>query len=292
MTNILETLKNNRQTKTNNLQTLTNILQTATNNTQTWKNILPTTRNSQMAWLATLTALTLVGQYVLLGTIGLGRDTSKLPESFFILEKILWGFRGLVEIAVVVYVGMTKPSNDHEAKTLIRFESILISMIVLTVGPIWGSLALKVNLVDILSWWGVVGWGMGLAGISAVMLAAVAYAHRVQPNDNGYISLSLVDIDEMLEVVSKAEIERDLAIKDVGEMFVEKEKALKSVGEMSAELRGIKEAFSLMNFLPPSAQIQIVAMFAQGRPDIPTLAQTFNLSESTVRGVLARSNNG
>lgn len=279
----------------NSIQTSTNILQTTQNRPQTGTNILPTTRKSQMMWLAGLTAITLIGQYVLLGTIGLGRTAAQLPESFFVFEKVLWGFRGLVEIAVVVYVGMTKPQKSQEGYILWLFEGILITMIVLTVGPVWGSLALNARLVDILGWWGVVIWGLGLSGISAIMLAAVAYAYKVQPVDEGYFVLPFSDYERMLVAAAAAEVGRTEALamadtetararREVGEALAERDRAL-------AELQGMREAVGVLRFLPPSAQVQIVALFANGRPDAATLADAFRLSESTVRGVLARVNN-
>lgn len=269
---------------TNTLPTSTNTLQTLANNGKQATNYWPTDRKTQMVWLAMLTAVTLIGQYVLLGTIGLGRDASKLPDEFFIFEKILWGARGLVEIAVVVYVGMTNHKNDKQAANLFRFEALLITLIVLTVGPVWGSLALKVELVQILRWWGVVAWGALLAGISATMLAAVAYAYRVQPTDDGYVVVPFADYEKMLAVVGEAENKASLARQAVDEMLVERDQAL-------AELRGMREAVEVLRLLPASAQVQVVAMFNRD-VTADSLAESFGLKPATVRGVFARLNSG
>lgn len=279
----METMNNTAQTSTNKIQTIANSGNRRTN----W---LPTSRKSQMIYLATLTGITLIGQYVLLGTIGLGQSSDTLSSWFFVAEKILWGLRGLVEVAVVVYVGMTQHKTNGQTFLLWTFKGLLILLIVLTVGPVWGSHALNVGLTEILGWWGVVTWGALLAGISAVMLAAVSYAYLVQPVDDGYFVLLVDDYNQMLATVGKAELETTEARQSVGVALEAQRRAEMSRDEALAELRGMREAVEILRLLPASAQIKIVAMFADGRPSAETLAEAFNISASTVRGVLARVN--
>lgn len=264
---------------------MTNALQTIINNSQTDTNIWPTNRKRQMIWLAALTAITLIGQYVLLGLTGLGESRSTLPSWFTSFELVLWGMRGLVEIAVVVYVGMTKGETNNQARALWGFKIVLIAMIVFTVGPIWGASALNTTVVDIMGRAGVILWGLGLAGISAMMLAAVAYAYKTQPVDNGYFILPLADYERMLTIVSQAEVTATEARAIADTMRGERDRAV-------YELEGMRGATGVFRFLPASAQIQIIALFANGLPPADKLAEEFGLSASTVRGVLARVSGG
>lgn len=272
----------------NTLQTNTNVLQTIANNHQRRANWLPTNRKSQMVWLAALTGVTLIGQYVLLATTGLGQTAETLPAWFFVAEKILWGLRGMVEVAVVVYVGMTQHSTNGQTMMLWLFKAVLIALIVLTVGPVWGAHALNVGLIEILGWWGVVFWGALLAGISAVMLAAVSYAYLVQPVDDGYFVLPVGEYNNMLSVVGAAENEAAEARRAVGAAFEAQRAAEIERGQALAELRGMIEAVAVLRLLPASAQIKIAGMFSDGRPDVATLAREFEVSLVTVRGVLAK----
>lgn len=260
---------------------MTNTLQTLANKNQQVTNWLPTSRKSQMIYLAALIGITLIGQYALLGTAGLGEDASTLPDWFFVTEKILWGLRGLVEVAVVVYVGMTQHKTTGQTALLWIFKAILIILIVLTVGPVWGAHALNVDLVDILGRGGVIAWGALLAGISAVMLAAVSYAYVVQPTNEECYILPLVDFEKMLAVVGEAELTATRARQAADEALMERDRAL-------AEFRGMREAVAILRLLPPSAQVQVVALFANGRPAPETLAEEFRLSPSTIRGVYAK----
>lgn len=269
---------------TNALQTHTNRLQTAANNGQQTTNW----RKRGMVSLAALTAITLVGQYVMLGTAGLGRDLSDLPTWFFIAEKTLWGLRGLVEIAVVVYVGMTVTADPRQERTLWRFKLALIALIVLTVGPVWIASTLNQSVPVTISVWGVYVWGAALAGISATMLAAVAYAYKVQPVDDGLTIVTNAAYADMLAAVGAAEGHAAKLLADVAEAVAARQQAEAGRDLAMAEASGLRESVTFFKHLPGTAQVQIIAMFAQGRPDTESLAQAFNLSESTVRGVLAK----
>lgn len=278
-----------------NAQTKTNSLQTLANRAQTGANFLPTTRKSQMVWLSILTAITLVGQYVMLGETGLSEQI--LGDQFQKIELVLWGARALVEVFVVIYIAMTKTSSEKEEVTLGRFKIALITLIVLTVGPVWLSKQYDVaNLDAILSIYGTYIWAFSLAGISAIMLWGAATAYKYQPTDEGYFVLPLVDYERMLVTVAEAESAQAEALalvdtmatrakEEVGEALDLRDKAL-------YELGGMREAVGILRLLPASAQVRIVALFAGGRPDENTLAETFGLSRSTIRGVFARLNSG
>lgn len=264
-----------------------NVLQTIIDNRLTQTNWLPTTRKSQMVWLAALTAITLVGQYVMLGLTGLGEARSQLPPWFTGFELTLWGLRGLVEIAVVVYIAMTRANNPTEAKLLWTFKGVLIALIVFTVGPIWATGPLNKSIVDILGYWGVIIWGSGLAGISAVMLAGVAIAYKIQPVDLGGYFLAEAEYQQMLVNVRQAIAEKEAALTNARQALAEKEAALVVADRAQIELQAMRDAVDFVRFLSPSAVVRIVALFADGLPKSQTLAEAFDLSESTVRGILA-----
>jgi hypothetical protein len=266
---------------TSNQQTFMGRLQTAANKNSSATNY----RKTIMIALATLTAITLVGQYVMLGTVGLGRSIGDLPPWFFITEKALWGLRGVVEIAVVIYVGMTITEKESEKKALSRFKFTLILLIILTVGPIWIASSLGRSITNTISVPGVYVWGAALAGISAVMLWAVSYAYTVQPHDIGVVVLPLTDYEKMLTVVGEAEAVATEARAAADTMRAERDRAI-------SELTGMREAVRIFQFLPATAQVQIVALFANGLPPADELARTFRLSPSTVRGALAKVSSG
>lgn len=256
----------------NTLQSLTDIPQTKTS----W---LPTNRKSQMTWLAMLTAITLIGQYVLLGMTGLGETREVLPDWFTDFELILWASRALIEIMVVVFVGMTQTDSDKKQAVLWRFEGVLITMIMLTVGPIWIKFSLGKTIVEVITVYGVYVWGFALAGISATMLLAVAYAFKVQPNEINNVVITADQYQKILAIVEDGK----KALADRGTAIVERDKAL-------AEVDGMRQAFAFFRLLPPSALAQVVATYNNGNVDAVTLAEAFELSPSTVRGVLSRVN--
>ena len=273
----------------------TNKLQTLANSPQTRTNWLPTTRQSQMVWLAALTALTLVGQYAMLGAVGLGHTPEILPGWFKNAELILWGLRGLVEIAVVVYVGMTTTEDERKQRVLWGFKVAMIFLIVLTVGPVWISNTLQAGIVETVTVVGVYIWGSALAGISAVMLAAVAYAYKVQPvnSDSFVLPQSVYDemlatVDQALADVGKAETKRDEALVIVDEAMEGQRLAENERDRALVELEAMRRAVAVLKFLPPSAWVRLIALFADSYPDTRTLADEFGLSESTVRGVFAK----
>jgi hypothetical protein len=51
----------------------------------------------------------------------------------------------------------------------------------------------------------------------------------------------------------------------------------------------MREAVEVLRLLPPSAQVQVVALFNQDMT-AETLAESFSLAPATVRGVLAKVN--
>jgi hypothetical protein len=270
---------------TNNQPTLTNTLQTIASNDQRHTN----SRKMLMAILATLTAVTLIGQYVLLGVTGLGETRATLPGWFTQFELVLWGMRALVEIAVVVYIGMTATDNKRQERILWAFEFVLIAMIVITVGPIWASSALNTSIQEIMTYWGVVIWGGLLAGISATMLAGVSYAYKVQPTDHGYLVMPLDNYKEMLVTVGVAEKKRDAALVTVGEAEKKRDAALVERDRALMELEAMRKAVAFLQFLPASVMVRLIAMFSDNPPDAVSLAEAFSLSPSTVRGALAEA---
>lgn len=177
---------------------------------------------------------------------------------------------------------MTKTSNEQEAAALNRFKIGLIALIVMTVGPVWLSRQYAAaNLDSILSVYGTYVWGFSLAGISATMLWGVATAYKYQPVDDGYYVLPIVDYNKMLATVGDAESAMIEAKASAGAALAARDEAL-------AELRGMREAVAILRFLPPSAQVQIIALFANGRPAPELLSDALGIKASTVRGVYAK----
>jgi hypothetical protein len=278
------------QTNANNPQTFTDRLQTIANAGQSPGGLSPSTRRGQMVWLATLTAITLVGQYVMLANFGFGNVATELPWWFLIGEKSLWGLRALVEVAVVVYVATTTPNDKREARALVWLEVLLIGLILVTVGPAWISAALEQSILSTLSVYGVYAWGLSLAGISATMLAAVGYAYRVQPVDAGGVVVTIAEYERMLAAVGEAEAAAGDALAAVGAADGQRQRALAERDRALAELDGMREAVEVLRLLPPSAQVQIVGVLTNNAHDPNALAQEFGLSPSTVRGALAKVN--
>jgi hypothetical protein len=274
-------------TRSDTMATLTSTFPALTDAGATSGQFWPTTRKRQMVWLAMLTAITLIGQYVLLGLTGLGETRSVLPGWFTGFELVLWAARGLVEIMVVVYVGMTKADDQATSKTLWRFEVWLIAMIMLTVGPIWTSLTLGESIVSVIGRYGVYAWGFGLAGISAMMLLAVAYAFKAQPNDSDTVMVTVDDYKKMLAAVEKAEQAAYQASVDAGRAAQEREAALVKVDLARREVDEIRQAVPFFKLLPPTALVRVLEKFAANNYDALTLAEAFELAPSTVRGVLA-----
>lgn len=262
------------------MQTNINTLATLASKSKTGINILPTTRAAQMVCLSILTAFTLIGQYVMLGETGLSKQI--LGESFEWIELTLWGFRALVEVFIVVYISMTKTDDPHQAAVLNRFKVGLILLVILTVGPVWLSRQYPNKSMDgILSVYGTYAWSFAIAGISATMLWGVATAYKYQPTNPGSMMLDIADYEQMVKIVATANKQSTEATIKVETMLIERDKAL-------AELQGMRSAVDVLRFLPATAQVQIVAMFASSRPTPETLAEVFKLSPSTVRGVYAK----
>lgn len=271
---------------TNTNQTLTNALPTLANIDQHSANLYPTSRKKQMVWLAMLTSLTLVGQYVLLGLTGLGESTNVLPAWFTGFELVLWGMRGLVEIMVIIFIAMTQTKNRGQAATLFVFEAVLITLIVLTVGPMWATKSLDESIVAILTREGVIIWGAGLAGISALMLAGVATAFKFQPIDADSVVITLVEYKEMQLYVNESIAQADSASDNVDKALAQRDKAL-------AQAEAYRDACAVFGALSASASVKVVAMFGgDSRLSINEMAQTFGIRPATVRGALAEVENG
>jgi hypothetical protein len=239
-----------------------------------------------MVWLAVLTAFTLVGQYVMLGNTGIGQTGDKLPTWFWTVEKILWGLRALVEVGVVVYIGMTNAQSPQQEKILWWFKAGLIILIVITVGPVWGAYTLNETITGILQRWGVIIWGMLLAGISATMLAGVSYAYRAQPFDAGLIVLSPDDHQKLLADQQAAITRADELSEALASANADQQAAIIERDKLLAEREGMREAISFLQLLPPSSVARLIAQFAGGqRPQPKMLADSLGLAESTIRGV-------
>lgn len=244
------------------------------------------TRKDQMAWLAVLTAITLVGQYVMLGNTGIGQTGDQLWPWFWTVEKILWGLRALVEVGVVVYIGMTNAQSPSQEKVLWWFKAGLIILIVITVGPVWGAYSLGETIIGILGRGGVIAWGLLLAGISATMLAGVSYAYRVQPFDAGLIVLSPDDHQKLLADQQAANVRVDELLQAVASATADQQAAIIERDKLLAEREGMREAIAFLQLLPPSSVARLIAQFAgDQRPQPKLLADQLGLAESTIRGV-------
>lgn len=231
-------------------------------------------RRNQMIWLAVLTALTLIGQYVMLGNTGIGQSKVNLPWWFWILEQSLWGLRALVEVGVVIYIGMTTAQNEKQERILWYFKAGLIGLIVITVGPVWAAYSLGDTIIEILSRGGVILWGFTLAGISATMLAGVSYAYKTQPFD--------YDIDAELQEANDRVIELEYEMRQKSNI----------IHELTIEKQGFDSAVQFLRLLPPTAVVQLLARFSETQLDATEVAESTGLAVSTVRSVLSRARNG
>ena len=238
------------------------------------------TRRKVMITLAILTAITLIGQYIMLGNTGIGQSKSSLPVWFWVLEQSLWGLRALVEVGVVIYIGMTTAQNNKQARILWTFKGGLIALIVITVGPVWAAYSLQESIIGILGRGGVIVWGLTLAGISATMLAGVSYAYKIQPFDYGLVALAQDEYNSLqqLAIINQDLLQTIAILEDQEQLYL-------------AEKQGFANAVEFLRLLPATKAVELLYQF-DSNLEPGEVAEATGLAISTVKSVRSRQRNG
>lgn len=227
-------------------------------------------RRNQMIGLAILTAITMIGQYVLLGNSVLGGIKTDLPTWFNGVEKSLWAFRAFVEILVIVYIGVTTSESKNVRVILWAFKVVLIVLVITTVGPVFAEYSIGKPMIELFGQTSVIVWSFLLAGISATMLAGVSYAYKTQPFD--------IEVQDL-------EYELQEATNTVAGLMDE-------LQQLKLEKQGFNNAVQFLQLLPPTAVVQLLARFSDTKLDAAEVAESTGLAISTVRSAMSRAKNG
>ena len=153
-------------------------------------------RKNQLPILVLLAASTAIAQYVLQGTMATGDDPSLFGSEFYIAEQVLWGLRALIEAWIICYLFMTEARTKTQQAVLVAFEFGLIALLTLTLAPVVYTMSQTSPIQSILSNGQLWAWSFGISSFTSLMIGAVGYAYKVQPNDTD------------MEVVNKGEMEK------------------------------------------------------------------------------------
>lgn len=140
-------------------------------------------RANQTTLLMILTALTLMPAYALQGWLASGHNANDLPQWFWIGETVAWSSRALIEAAALRFLFSTQASNKQQGYGLLFFEITLIALITVTLGPVVASTGTRQPLPTALAPIGFWVWSFAIASYAPLMIAAVGFAYRVQPQE-------------------------------------------------------------------------------------------------------------
>jgi len=206
-------------------------------------------RQTQLSWLVGLSALSAVALYIIQGALATGADLKTFPALFWTVDWGLWGFRALIEAAVIVYLFSTEPQTKRQEFVLGVFEVALIALIALTVGPALRAAALGKQMVDTVAPWVFTAWSFGIASYTPLMVGAAGYAYRVQKDD-----ADGVDVAEL-------ERERDKLIAQV-------KRALSMVAETderhAQELATVRKASALLESFGAKDRAKLYILLQNG----------------------------
>lgn len=144
-----------------------------------FNSLIKLTRLEQLWYLIVLTSLTLMAQYGLQGWLAQGELPISISDGFKLLDACLWAIRALIEAWALIYIFTTSPSN----RKLVLFEISLITLIIITLGPVLASIGLQLPLRESLPKWLYWTWNYCIAAYAPLMLGAVGYAYRLQQSD-------------------------------------------------------------------------------------------------------------
>jgi multisubunit Na+/H+ antiporter MnhG subunit len=237
--------------------------------------------------LLLLTAITLFGQYVMLAHSLFGGGEA-LPWWFLVAEKSIWGFRGIVEVGIVMFVGMTKTNDKATKAKLWVIDIVLIGLVIVTVGPILSEWALGESVVVIFGRQATIVWAFLVAGITAMMIAGVSYAYTIQPHNENIMTLEQDEYNNLLERL-KAEEALAVANSKIGELTGQVEK-------LAGQLDAAQIATELVSLIPGTQFINLLHHLHGGEipQDIRDLSEATGLNEVTIRNAVRalREKNG
>jgi hypothetical protein len=147
------------------------------------------TRQRWAEILIPINAMSMVLQYVIQGAMASGEVASNLPWWFWPADWAFWGVRALVESTVILYLFKTEASKRRDKFALAFFEIVLISLMMLTIGPTIRALVRGQSMEQALTGWQLTAWTFGLGAYGGLMLAGVGVAYRIQPSDVEMVSL-------------------------------------------------------------------------------------------------------
>jgi len=138
-------------------------------------------RKTQMWALMLLTGVSLAPVYWMLGWQSGGHGPDTVSESFWLIEAIAWSLRAVLEGWALVYLAQTWPQTEAEERIRARYENLLIGLIAITVGLVivanGNRQAIATGLWSPLFWL----WAFAVASFAPLMLRAVGFAYRAQP---------------------------------------------------------------------------------------------------------------
>jgi hypothetical protein len=145
--------------------------------------IMANSRKVTLGILVGLAALSNVPLYSIQGALLTGHTLENWPLQFWLVEWSFWGLRSIIEMGVIYYMLVTKPENKYLAWALYAFETLAISLILLTLGSAAIALDAKDQLmVESLGlyWSGIVKFG--IVGYLPVIIGGAAVAYKAQPD--------------------------------------------------------------------------------------------------------------
>ena len=126
-----------------------------------------------------LAALTVAAQYVVQGAMASGATLHSFPAWFLVADYALWAVRAFVEASVIVALFQVEPKTPRHARLLLAFETALIALITLTLGPALYALGQGQTMAATLRGGWLLAWNLALASYTPLMMAASGAAYRV-----------------------------------------------------------------------------------------------------------------
>ena len=246
-------------------------------------------RQKQLSTLLTWAALTMVTPYVIQGIAVLGNvdaDLSlyRMPTWFWILDAVLWGIRALIEARVIFYAFSTQTQTKVQEWVMIVGETILIGMVMFTVGMVFRSLSIAAGSNELIEQLKTSGWhdawAFGIAAYPALMIAVTGIAYKFQPHD----------LD--MEVVNKGEVERlQKKIEDQSLLIADMSNGLEQsqieLGKIETRYKELVHSSKLFGKLSVTGKLQMFQLLAgmEGKSIIGTKPGTRAQDWATDLGV-------
>jgi len=220
-----------------------------------------TRRRKHLNWLIGLSAGSAALLYVMQGALATGADVHAFPAWFWLIDYALWGFRALIEAAVIAYLFTTRTEDATQKRFIGWLEFLLIALITLTVGPALRAVGLGQPVRDTMHPLAYTLWSYGIAAYTSLMIGSAGYAYRAQPHDD--VRTSDVDVQQYLDEVNELRA---------------------TEAQLFNEMTRLQSSVQAWQLLGPGEQARLIALCSNGdRPAVQDVADALECHRSTVQ---------